>query len=667
MIGRLQKDGSISLLAAFLGTGALALYVKWVLLQSGGLLTAARFLGKSSTKELTLLERVAFFGSDFAIHMIAIPVCAVLLLRMMPPRPRAICAIVVNVALCTLLVIDLGALGNVGRFLSWPMARDAMLWAKDNPDSVRDYLNVAHVIGGAALLAFVVVVVRAANVPLERASRLVRFTRSWLGRGAIALVVASCALVGIAWSSGLPPLAQRASVLVQMLDALRRDTARAEWDESTSADALSAAYRELAKLPPAPRSASDAYAGKDRDHDVILFVLETAPRRAASFVQRSGAGSGLPAIDRLRPRAFVSDRHFTTYPYTTDAVFSLLTGLYPLGRESFLRERRPLRGVGLFASLAERGYERRVYSPWPDTFEDDTSLFRLIGTSQRFIVDPKDAASYGPALARARSDLAKFPGRREPPGAVRPFDERLAHDLAALARLESDVRSFIDSDRRYAVAFFPQIGHGPWVDLVGTDQVVDRGTALIRMQDAWLGEIVQLLAERHRLDRTVIVVTGDHGVRTRAEDPALDAGRCTNYSFNVPLLVWAPGALDATLELTNRTSHVDLAPTLCDLLDAHGSGERFLQGAPLWDARLATRRQFFFADAYFGSDACADGDAWCMLQSPTDAVFASDTFDFPPPSQLSSKALTDRPDPSLPIRRMYGLQPLYLRALPREP
>ena len=85
--------------------------------------------------------------------------------------------------------------------------------------------------------------------------------------------------------------------------------------------------------------------------------------------------------------------------------------------------------------------------------------------------------------------------------------------------------------------FFPEIGHGPWIALANEATVLERGRSLMLLQDAWLGEVLDLIQSLGRLDRTVVAVTADHGVRTRTEDPALPAGAISDYMFRVPLIV----------------------------------------------------------------------------------------------------------------------------------
>ena len=53
------------------------------------------------------------------------------------------------------------------------------------------------------------------------------------------------------------------------------------------------------------------------------------------------------------------------------------------------------------------------------------------------------------------------------------------------------------------------------------------------------------------------------------------------YSFHVPLLVYAPEALRSTSNIASLTSHIDIQPTVLDLLGLE-KGREFEQGSPIW-------------------------------------------------------------------------------------
>ena len=155
-----------------------------------------------------------------------------------------------------------------------------------------------------------------------------------------------------------------------------------------------------------------------------------------------------------------------------------------------------------------------------------------------------------------------------------------------------------------------------------------RGRALMLLQDSWLKEIVDQVRAAGRLQRTIIALTGDHGVRARAEDPALEPGTISDYTFRVPLLIHAPQTLSHTVVVSEPTSHIDLAPTILGLLGAVEPAGR-MQGVPIWQ-RAATNRIYLLAFAYGGADGFVqDGTSYiarrCRAPCRRVAIFRSPT------------------------------------------
>jgi arylsulfatase A-like enzyme len=156
--------------------------------------------------------------------------------------------------------------------------------------------------------------------------------------------------------------------------------------------------------------------------------------------------------------------------------------------------------------------------------------------------------------------------------------------------------------------------------------VLARGRTLMQLQDGWLEELADTIRSVGRVDRTVIVMTADHGVRTRAEDPALAIGRISDYTFRVPLLVYAPNTLTATTLITTPTSHIDLAPTLAALF-GNAASAAAMQGVPLWQ-RSTQNRLYLLAAAYGGADGFVEDGRYCMRQALSGAVYCNDELEF---------------------------------------
>jgi hypothetical protein len=393
-------------------------------------------------------------------------------------------------------------------------------------------------------------------------------------------------------------------------------------------EALAASHRltRTAALDP-----GHAFAGTERDADLLVFMMETGPAQALDFaVER-----GLPGTGRLYPHAFVAARHHTTHPYSSDALFSVLSGVYPQGRRALLRAGGAGTVNGLFSALPPDVALRGVYLPSLYRIELDDRMYGAFGARTLYVADrhPADPL-HAVAGQRAAALVQQFEasGGRFDAAAADALRIRLAADLQALERVKADISEAIASNRRYAVLFFPEIGHAPWRALHGEPTVMARGRAAMVLQDLWLAELVGLIEKAGRLDRTVIAVSADHGLRTRAEYPDLPVGVLSAPMFRVPLLIYAPRTLRAPRVVDVPTSHVDLAPTLLTLVGATAGAAR-MEGVPIWQRR-SRDRLYLLGAAYGGADGFVEDDRYFMRQALSGAVYASDRLSFEPRDQL---------------------------------
>ena len=98
----------------------------------------------------------------------------------------------------------------------------------------------------------------------------------------------------------------------------------------------------------------------------------------------------------------------------------------------------------------------------------------------------------------------------------------------------------------------------------------------VSLVDRSVGKILDALEESGRADDTIVVFTSDHG--EMAGDHGI-LGKCVMYeeSVRVPLLIRAPGLTRDQTTVAGNFSHIDLLPTILDLLgeaqDDHLQGE----------------------------------------------------------------------------------------------
>ena len=129
---------------------------------------------------------------------------------------------------------------------------------------------------------------------------------------------------------------------------------------------------------------------------------------------------------------------------------------------------------------------------------------------------------------------------------------------------------------------------------------------ILHNTDAQLARLFAFLRERGIADDTLVIVTGDHG--EAFADPHGQRGHAWSVheeEVRVPLLIWNPRLFPAGARSAAIGGHVDLNPTLADLLEAEPARE--WQGYSLFDPGRPNRA---FLMAIAGGDVFGirDGD-----------------------------------------------------------
>jgi len=593
----------------------LKLNVMW---QLDGYLTIAHALGYPMASDLSIPQLASFMRSDILVFFVLAPIGLFALSRMANRRACIILSLALPVGVFVFSFMNLQSLHNTGRFLSLPMITAAIEFVNDNPQYLGSYARPSALLKAALVISFVVgvafCVCRLTRMPAT--ARLSRYVQHGiLGAMGLAIVLGS----GL-WLADMPVLAQHTNIGTMQLDALlqRGNDGPGDFAQFDDQEAI-ASYHYMAEMPQAP-DRSPAW-GSEAGSDVVFVVLETGAQR---LVRKAGLAKTMPTMARLADQGYTARRHHATFPYTTFALFSMFTSAYPWPsvQQNIEHPNSRLEG-GLINRLNGAGYHTKFYSATP-TERINARMYRLVGFQEQLDLDSTVAED--PAVARRVDALMAELG----PEAVNPAAIRkaFADDLTLLEALKADIRKSKSNGRRFAKVFLPQISHGPWLDLQGDGpDVVARGRTVLSYVDRWITDIVGVLESGGWLENTVIVMVGDHGVRNKTEYPAFPAGMIDEFSFHVPMVIYAPNSPSVPATIDNVTSHVDVAPTLLDLLGI-AYDRRLDQGAPIWDPHLEDRRTYFLAADYIGSDGYHQKGRYYMANQVLSTAYANDRLGF---------------------------------------
>ena len=322
----------------------------------------------------------------------------------------------------------------------------------------------------------------------------------------------------------------------------------------------------------------------DPGRDVILIVIDTL---RADFVGISGRAphAATPRIDAFARRGRWFDRAWSSAPWTPPSVMTLMTSLEP--------------AVHGLDSEAERLAES--VPPLPDGAATLAEVFQRAG--------------YRTMAVTAGGGV----------GSVYGFDHGFERWFEPDDRPESDVEAGVDRamawiaepDPRPTFLFF----HTYEVHLPNThpplpsgDDPAQRAAAAyagdLAVADRHLGRLFEALERDGRLDRSVVVVTADHGEnlhdRVLGGRPVDHGHHLHTELLRVPLIWVAPGLIPADGGIAEPARLLDVLPTLCSLVGIDPAGVPH-QGRDL-RAVLQDRESV---------ETPAEIFAWAPMQGPT--------------------------------------------------
>jgi arylsulfatase A-like enzyme/Flp pilus assembly protein TadD len=267
--------------------------------------------------------------------------------------------------------------------------------------------------------------------------------------------------------------------------------------------------------------------GTFRDWNLLLVTIDTLRwDRVGAYGKTSGL---TPNLDRLASEGIRFETAYTSAPLTLPAHVSLFTGVSPPLHG--VRDNGTFRFSGDVPTLAgilrERGY--------------DTGAF--VGA---FVLD----ARFG--LDR---DFDEYDDR------YRELAERKAEAVMEPAVEWIDER---DSDDRWFawVHFFDP--HTPYDAPTPYAANRDPYDAEVAYSDDVLGRLLKHLKEKGKLDRTLIVVTSDHGESLGDHGERTHGVFTYDSTLRVPLVIWSQRGMGPKV-VQSPVRLIDLAPTLVDL------------------------------------------------------------------------------------------------------
>jgi arylsulfatase A-like enzyme len=308
-------------------------------------------------------------------------------------------------------------------------------------------------------------------------------------------------------------------------------------------------WHPLSQVVPAP------------DTPNVLFILLDTVRSMELGLYRSGYPTS-PTIDSLGAHAVVFENAFATAPWTLPSHASMFTGRLP--HELGADWRTPLDDTYLtVAEIFQRhgtrtgGFVGNLYYT-----TKETGLDRGFERYEDFSISLKEILLSTELVQLVDKPTARLILRNHAPkrsaGIVDDF-------LTWQATLDGGpFFGFLNLFDAHIPRYAPDSILGRFAGLTGTDDE-DRYATAIAAMDSQIGRLLRELRRRGVLERTVVVITSDHGEQFGEVGLFDHANSLYTNVIRVPLLVLLPDGQGAGLRVHQPVSLRNLGRTLVEL------------------------------------------------------------------------------------------------------
>jgi membrane-anchored protein YejM (alkaline phosphatase superfamily) len=278
-----------------------------------------------------------------------------------------------------------------------------------------------------------------------------------------------------------------------------------------------------------------------RPLNVVFLVLESWRHDAMS-------DSVTPYIHALAGKSSIFRNHFSSGNATTPGVFGLLYGLHPTYWMAVKSNNAALHNPLLIDLMEEADYSFGIYA------DSHFKRHKIKGSMFRGIDVHEDFAGTSRPEMEADMNTRMISFLRERRDQDRPFM------LFAFYKASHFPYTYPDSFRIFAPV--AEINPASAVRRDQRARYLNDYYNAVHFDDALIGELLRELESLELMERTVIVVTTDHGEQFDDDGAGYwgHSSNFTQYQIRVPLVVYHPGRSPRVVDTV--TSHVDIPTTL---------------------------------------------------------------------------------------------------------
>ena len=310
--------------------------------------------------------------------------------------------------------------------------------------------------------------------------------------------------------------------------------------------------------------------------NIVFIIMESVGTRYI-FDTSDGNPMPMPFLHQISKEGWFLKKHYTTSNVSTKAVFSLFSGRY----DFFSRE----------------NFGTRVDAELP-------AIYNWLGEGyDRFLVTPSSISWYFPAQFIKNSGLREIHSYENLKFKIKEEFNSLGRYIARdeiqtvdffIRRLSQAREAFLGIYISFA-AHFPYFDYGEDYRIMKDDgRLISRYYNNLNLLDHMIKRVYDHLEEQGLLERTILVIMGDHGQAFGQHHPNNFMHYRYSYNENLetPAILFQP-VLFKPRVFGVPTNHVDILPTLLDAMRIPFPPGVF-DGETLFNYKLRQKSIFFY-------------------------------------------------------------------------
>jgi lipoteichoic acid synthase len=312
-----------------------------------------------------------------------------------------------------------------------------------------------------------------------------------------------------------------------------------------------------------PLDTSLARTARTEERNVVVVHLESV--RARSVTPYNEDLDITPFLEDLSEESLMAERAYAVVPHTTNALVATICGVYPpVGRWQTYLVGDWIPARCLPDLLDERGYNSVYFTSSEQTFERRPELVQNMGYEEFYPLETMDKEGFEEANYFGYEDDVMLEPSRE-------WLEENADDGPFLATYETITphHDYLAPDDRYGRKEFSE------------EDALNRYLNSVRYVDFFVRNLTKQYKDLGLYEDTIFILYGDHGEAFGEHGLKQHDNVPYEEGLRVPLLVHDPQRFQSAESVGTPVNHLDILPTVLDLLGYRVEGGQYPGGSIL--------------------------------------------------------------------------------------